>query len=216
MQSKWRACASVVLEDLYMGGNSCGGVSYVDGDGTSDNRGEARGRLEACIEAGNTWKECLSPPENVHFSFWTLNAADFELQCHADVTRHAQPYPSPGEVTETTPSAMASKRKWDQAAPEVQAEGDVPLKATKIEEGKTASEAAAAAAAIAAKIAAQFSAGGSAAGSIQIGQRDPHDAEFTHDIDINDIRNRYVLTKGSTQAEVCFLRFYSWWRVALL
>ncbi|KAF8555884.1 hypothetical protein OG21DRAFT_1602647 [Imleria badia] len=97
---------------------------------------------------------------------------------------------------------MSSKRKWDQAAPELHGESEVPLKATKTDEVKSASEAAAAAAAIAAKIAAQFSAGGSAAGSIQIGQRDPHDAEFTHDIDINDVRNRYVLTKGSTQSEI--------------
>ncbi|KAG9313204.1 hypothetical protein JVU11DRAFT_6663 [Chiua virens] len=98
---------------------------------------------------------------------------------------------------------MSSKRKWDQAAPEVYGDvADVPSKATKTEEGKSASEAAAAAAAIAAKIAAQFSAGGSTAGSIQIGQRDPHDAEFTHDIDINDVRNRYVLTKGSTQMDI--------------
>ncbi|KAH7890973.1 hypothetical protein F5I97DRAFT_1840394 [Phlebopus sp. FC_14] len=97
---------------------------------------------------------------------------------------------------------MSSKRKWDQAAPETPADGEIPAKVTKTDEGKTASEAAAAAAAIAAKIAAQFSAGGLAAGSIQIGQRDPHDAEFTHDIDINDVRNRYMLTKGSTQAEI--------------
>jgi hypothetical protein len=97
---------------------------------------------------------------------------------------------------------MSSKRKWDQAAPDAQSDGDLPSKAIKIDEGKSASEAAAAAAAIAAKIAAQFSAGGSAAGSIQIGQRDPHDAEFTHDIDINDVRNRYMLTKGSTQSEI--------------
>lgn len=102
---------------------------------------------------------------------------------------------------------MSSKRKWDQAAPDAHAESEVPLKVTKTDEVKSASEAAAAAAAIAAKIAAQFSAGGSAPGSIQIGQRDPHDAEFTHDIDINDVRNRYVLTKGSTQAEVCSLLF---------
>ncbi|KAI6149654.1 hypothetical protein BKA82DRAFT_920057 [Pisolithus tinctorius] len=99
---------------------------------------------------------------------------------------------------------MSSKRKWDQAAPELgQADGEVPVKATKTEEGKSASEAAAAAAAIAAKIAAQFSAtSGAAPGSIQIGQRDPHDAEFTHDIDINDIRNRYLLTRSSTQSEI--------------
>ncbi|KAL4062515.1 hypothetical protein V8B97DRAFT_1955149 [Scleroderma yunnanense] len=95
---------------------------------------------------------------------------------------------------------MSSKRKWDQAAPE---DGEAPLKASKTEDGKSASEAAAAAAAIAAKIAAQFSAtAGAAPGSIQIGQRDPHDAEFTHDIDINDIRNRYLLTKSATQSEI--------------
>ena len=91
---------------------------------------------------------------------------------------------------------MSSKRKWDQAGPE-EAEGP-SSKATKVEEGKTASEAAAAAAAIAAKIAAQF-AGGAAIGG---GTKDPHDGDFTHDIDINDIRNRYLLTKGSTQQQV--------------
>ncbi|KAG2143773.1 uncharacterized protein EDB93DRAFT_1251826 [Suillus bovinus] len=98
---------------------------------------------------------------------------------------------------------MSSKRKWDQAAPEsTPSELDSPVKAQKTDEGKTASEAAAAAAAIAAKIAAQFSAGGGIAGSIQIGQKDPHDGDFTHDIDINDVRNRYMLTKGSTQSEI--------------
>ncbi|KAG2364660.1 hypothetical protein BDR07DRAFT_1354774 [Suillus spraguei] len=98
---------------------------------------------------------------------------------------------------------MSSKRKWDQAAPELTPpESDHPVKAPKTDEGKTASEAAAAAAAIAAKIAAQFSAGGGIAGSIQIGQKDPHDGDFTHDIDINDVRNRYMLTKSSTQTEI--------------
>ncbi|KAG1738973.1 hypothetical protein EDB19DRAFT_1895564 [Suillus lakei] len=98
---------------------------------------------------------------------------------------------------------MSSKRKWDQAAPETTpSESDHPVKAPKTDEGKTASEAAAAAAAIAAKIAAQFSAGGGIAGSIQIGQKDPHDGDFTHDIDINDVRNRYMLTKGSTQQDI--------------
>jgi hypothetical protein len=90
---------------------------------------------------------------------------------------------------------MSSKRKWDQAAPEV--EFEVPSKATKTEETKTASEAAATAAAIAAKIAAQFADGGTGGG------KDPYDGEFTHDIDINDLRNRYLLTKGSTQQQVC-------------
>lgn len=101
---------------------------------------------------------------------------------------------------------MSSKRKWDQAAPD--ADGDsTPTKAVKAEDGKTASEAAAAAAAIAAKIAAQYAAGGdgsSANGGVGLGggTRDPHDGEFTYDIDINDVRNRYMLTKGATQQEV--------------
>ena len=89
---------------------------------------------------------------------------------------------------------MSSKRKWDQAAPELDSE--TPSKATKTEETKTASEAAATAAAIAAKIAAQFADGGTGGG------KDPYDGEFTHDIDINDLRNRYLLTKGSTQQQV--------------
>ena len=91
---------------------------------------------------------------------------------------------------------MSSKRKWDQAG-----DGDdvSPHKAQKSEDSKSASEAAAAAAAIAAKIAAQFS--GGATGNM-LGPKDPHDGAFTHDIDINDIRNRYLLTRGSTQEQV--------------
>ncbi|KAK2464010.1 hypothetical protein APHAL10511_003954 [Amanita phalloides] len=71
---------------------------------------------------------------------------------------------------------MSSKSKWDQPA------------------AGSASEAAAAAAAIAAKIAAQFANG-------TLGQKE-HEAEFCRDIDINDVRNRYVLTKGSTQQQI--------------
>lgn len=96
-------------------------------------------------------------------------------------------------------STMSSKRKWDQAAPEA-AEGDAPAKVIKTEDGKSASEAAAAAAAIAAKIAAQFA--GSGGSGMSLGAKDPHDGDFTHDIDINDVRNRYLLTKGSTQMQV--------------
>ncbi|KAI0945549.1 hypothetical protein AcW1_001747 [Taiwanofungus camphoratus] len=96
---------------------------------------------------------------------------------------------------------MSAKRKWDQAAPEA-SDGDTPSKATKTEDGKSASEAAAAAAAIAAKIAAQFAGSGSSGGGTPLGQKDPHDGDFTHDIDINDVRNRYLLTKGSTQMQV--------------
>lgn len=95
---------------------------------------------------------------------------------------------------------MSSKRKWDQAAP---SDTEAPTKVSKTDEGKTASEAAAAAAAIAAKIAAQFANPSSTGNSL--GPRDPHDGDFTEDIDINDVRNRYLLTKGSTQQQVCDL-----------
>ncbi|KII91230.1 hypothetical protein PLICRDRAFT_37964 [Plicaturopsis crispa FD-325 SS-3] len=94
---------------------------------------------------------------------------------------------------------MSSKRKWDQPAPDAD-DGEGPAKVAKTD----ASEAAAAAAAIAAKIAAQFGTGSlgspGGGGSGMIGaQKDMHDGEFTHDIDINDQRNRYMLTKGPTQ-----------------
>lgn len=65
---------------------------------------------------------------------------------------------------------------------------------------KQASEAAAAAAAIAAKIAAQFASGGGGMGGMLGGNG--NDAAFTHDIDINDARNRYMLCKSSTQQEI--------------
>ena len=92
----------------------------------------------------------------------------------------------------------SSKRKWDQAVSSEPAES--PAKAAKVDEGKTASEAAAAAAAIAAKIAAQFANSGGSGISLT---KDPHDGDYTHDIDINDVRNRYLLTKGSTQTQAC-------------
>ncbi|KAF8892158.1 hypothetical protein BD779DRAFT_1798808 [Infundibulicybe gibba] len=85
---------------------------------------------------------------------------------------------------------MTSKRKWDQEAP---VEAGEPTIAPKAPDSKTASDAAATAAAIAAKIAAQFANGAF---------KDPHDAEFTRAIDINDVRNRYMLTKGNTQAQI--------------
>jgi hypothetical protein len=91
-----------------------------------------------------------------------------------------------------------SKRKWDQPAPDADAEN--PPKLSKTENGKSTADAAATAAAIAAKIAAQFSGGDGL-----IAGRDPHDAEFVKDIDINDVRNRYLLTRGTTQTQVSFL-----------
>ncbi|KAF9530024.1 hypothetical protein CPB83DRAFT_764055 [Crepidotus variabilis] len=90
-----------------------------------------------------------------------------------------------------SPPPKTSKRKWDQPGP-----GEDTGSATKVaktDESKSASEAAAAAAAIAAKIAAQF-----ASGALGGGLGGDHE-EFTQDIDINDVRNRYLLTKGSTQ-----------------
>ncbi|RDB30341.1 Uncharacterized protein C30D11.14c [Hypsizygus marmoreus] len=96
---------------------------------------------------------------------------------------------------------MSSKRKWDQPARTEEDGGS--SKVAKTEDSKSASDAAAAAAAIAAKIAAQFanSPSGLSLGGGS-GQRDLHDAEFTYDIDINDLRNRYLLTKGSTQDQI--------------
>ncbi|EKM81604.1 hypothetical protein AGABI1DRAFT_98245 [Agaricus bisporus var. burnettii JB137-S8] len=81
---------------------------------------------------------------------------------------------------------MSSKSKWDQPAP---AE-DAGAKESK-NSAKGANDAAAAAAAIAAKIAAQF-----AAGAFK------DEGAFQKDIDINDVRNRYMLTRGSTQQEI--------------
>lgn len=73
--------------------------------------------------------------------------------------------------------------------------------------------AAAAAAAAAARIAAQFNAHqtGNTASTSQSNpkkseersrERDPNDGEFVHDIEINDIRNRYLLTKAQTQNQI--------------
>ena len=94
---------------------------------------------------------------------------------------------------------MSSKRKWDQAAPEESNDDtESPAKVAKVDESKNS--AAAAVAAIAAKIAAQYSGAGGGGGLL--GPKDIHDGEFTQDIDINDVRNRYMLTKGSTQQQV--------------
>ncbi|EDR14518.1 uncharacterized protein LACBIDRAFT_305185 [Laccaria bicolor S238N-H82] len=85
--------------------------------------------------------------------------------------------------------------KWDQPAPAAAAsttEEQPPSTSAPIVNGKTAAEAAAAAAAIAAKIAAQFADG--ALGGLN--------EAYSKDIDINDVRNRYMLTRGSTQTEI--------------
>ncbi|KAB5590849.1 hypothetical protein CTheo_5718 [Ceratobasidium theobromae] len=103
------------------------------------------------------------------------------------------------------------KRKWDQPA-SGDGGGELPSKVTKTEETSKASEAATAAALIAAKIAAQYSTPGFEGGGGGLGsgvggsssehKRDPFDGPYTHDIEINDLRNRYLLTKGSTQQQI--------------
>lgn len=100
----------------------------------------------------------------------------------------------------SSPPPKSSKRKWDQPGPGEEA-GSTP-KVAKTDEARSASEAAAAAAAIAAKIAAQFANGTLGGSGAEI-------EEFTHNIDINDVRNRYLLTKGSTQEMVCLCHFVS-------
>lgn len=100
-------------------------------------------------------------------------------------------------------TVMSSKRKWDQAAPEdSKDEPESSAKLAKADDGKNASTAAAAAAAIAAKIAAQYSGAAAGGGAGLLGPKDIHDGEFAQDIDINDVRNRYMLTRGSTQQQV--------------
>jgi len=64
-----------------------------------------------------------------------------------------------------------------------------------------ASDAAARAAAIAAKIAASLSRPG-VQGNELMKQEKKDEGDFVKDIEVNDLRNRYVLTKGSTQKQV--------------
>lgn len=58
-------------------------------------------------------------------------------------------------------------------------------------------------AAVAARIASLHGAGsGSPVTAVKEEKKDIYDGAFTHNIDINDLRNRYLITKGSTQQEV--------------
>ncbi|KAJ9104332.1 hypothetical protein QFC19_003972 [Naganishia cerealis] len=91
---------------------------------------------------------------------------------------------------------MSSKRKWDDEA------NSAPAPAI-------SSDAAAQAAAIAARIAATMSGGAGASPSggasgvtSKDDKKDPYDGAFTYDIDINDLRNRYLITKGATQHQI--------------
>lgn len=93
--------------------------------------------------------------------------------------------------------------RWDSPSTEAQATASSSSAST---------SAAAAAAAAAAKIAAQFaskahppskeSEASAPSSDSPRKDKDAHDAEFTHDIEINDQRNRYVLTKGQTQQQI--------------
>ncbi|GHJ86314.1 hypothetical protein NliqN6_2716 [Naganishia liquefaciens] len=92
---------------------------------------------------------------------------------------------------------MSSKRKWDDEASAPSASGG---------------DAAAQAAAIAARIAATMSGVNGALGSgspsdptgsaLSSERKDQYDGAFSHDIEINDLRNRYLITKGSTQQQI--------------
>jgi hypothetical protein len=115
--------------------------------------------------------------------------------------------------------SSSSKRKWDDEANSTQApvstdaaaqagEFSVPLRSPHALIGSFPIPAA-----IAARIAATMSgaaggAFGSGSPSSAIGatpkddKKDLYDGAFTHDIDINDLRNRYLITKGSTQQQV--------------
>lgn len=57
-------------------------------------------------------------------------------------------------------------------------------------------------AAIAARIASQHGTASSPSPVPKDEKKDAYDGAFTKDIDINDLRNRYLITKGSTQQEV--------------
>jgi hypothetical protein len=83
------------------------------------------------------------------------------------------------------------KRKWDEP------QGGISP-STQQSNNDRAAEAAAAAAAIAAKIAASLRPG--VAGN-ELVKRDMEEG-FVKDIEVNDLRNRYVLTKGATQKQV--------------
>ena len=58
---------------------------------------------------------------------------------------------------------------------------------------------------IAAQLAAQYAGGAKAfspGGPLGNDQREAKDPEFVKDVEINDLRNRYMLTKGGSQAQV--------------
>ncbi|KAH9821786.1 hypothetical protein DFH28DRAFT_1104187 [Melampsora americana] len=96
------------------------------------------------------------------------------------------------------------KRKWD-SGPE--GSPNTKLKTEELGNQSEANGAADAAAAIAARIAAQYAptpikAKPNEGPKYEKDKPEVNDPEFVKDIDINDQRNRYLLTKGPTQAEI--------------
>lgn len=111
---------------------------------------------------------------------------------------------------------MSSKRKWDDEAnpaPPPAISSDAAAQAGKCFPSlcytDDVNSQCLLVAAIAARIAATMSGGlgaspsGGAAGvTPKDDKKDPYDGAFTYDIDINDLRNRYLITKGATQHQV--------------
>lgn len=76
---------------------------------------------------------------------------------------------------------------------------DAPAPASDVKPDTKPSDAATAAAAIAAKIAASLRPGGPGNALMRL---EKEEGDFVRDIEINDLRNRYLLTKGPTQKQV--------------
>ncbi|KAK4703346.1 hypothetical protein P7C70_g2880, partial [Phenoliferia sp. Uapishka_3] len=97
------------------------------------------------------------------------------------------------------------KRKWDEpaegASKSVKTEGS-GSPAGDVKPSSDAKDALDAAAEIAARIAAQYAKPVVPDVPYVAGARELNDPEFVKDIEINDIRNRYVLTKGPTQQQI--------------
>ncbi|PLW06430.1 hypothetical protein PCANC_23551 [Puccinia coronata f. sp. avenae] len=102
------------------------------------------------------------------------------------------------------------KRKWDSGpdgSPSTKAKHDASPATNPTETTPDTNGAADAAAAIAARIAAQYAppppkVKSSEPPKYEKDKPEVNDPEFVKDIDINDQRNRYLLTKGPTQAEI--------------
>lgn len=97
------------------------------------------------------------------------------------------------------PEQRERKSRWDAPAPEGSAAE--PAAAAPAVTPAQASDAAAKAAEIAAKIAASLRPPGSSGQELVTRAKKP-EGEFVKDIEVNDLRNRYVLTKAHTQKQV--------------